>query len=312
MYNDTGLRFTVMLDKGMDIADAWYCGKSITWQCKNGIVGPQYFENSETGFFRSFAGGLVGTCGYTQVGTPCKDGDTFLGLHDRADNLPAERYSIEEGYDADGIYTVQLTGYVRQSCLYQENILVKRQITIKQGEPKILLHDTIRNDGYNETPFMLMYHVNFGWPVVSEDSEIWSPAKKLLPEAGGERENDFPILLDPPIANYGYECATHELPETGEVAVGVINRRLEFGAYIKLDAEKFPSFNTWKMSGEQDYVFAVEPGTNAPMGRAAAREKGELIMLKPLEQREYGFELGVIPDAEAAQTWIAEIKKMRK
>lgn len=312
MYNDTGLIFTVMVDKGMDIADAQFCGKSITWQCKNGIVGPQYFENSETGFFRGFVGGLVGTCGYTQVGTPCKDGDTFLGLHDRADNIPAERYYIDEYYDEDEIYTVKLTGFVRQSCLYQENILVKREITIKQGQTKIWLKDTIKNDGYNDTPFMLMYHVNFGWPVVSEDSEIWSPAKRLLPEAGGERENAFPIPLDAPIPNFGYECAVHDLPRKNGVAVGVINRKLEYGAYIKIDAAKFPSFNTWRMSGEQDYVFAVEPGTNAPMGRVAAREKGELIVLKALEEKEYGFELGIIPDAESAEAFIAEIKKMKE
>ena len=113
-------------------------------------------------------------------------------------------------------------------------------------------------------------------------------------------------------AHFGYECAVHKLPEKGEVAVGVINRKLEYGAYIKIDAEKFPSFNTWRMSGEQDYVFAVEPGTNAPMGRIAAREKGELIVLKALEEKEYGFELGIIPDAESAEAFIAEIKKMKE
>ncbi len=312
LYNDSGFSFTVMIDKGMDIADAQYCGKSVTWQCKNGVVGPQFFENSETGFFRGFAGGLVGTCGYTHIGTPCRDGDLFLGLHDRADNLPAERYSIEEFTDENGLYSIRVKGHMRQSCLYLENILVNREITIKQGEAKLWIRDTVKNDGYNETPFMLMYHINFGWPVVSEDSDIWSPAEKLFPEAGGERDNDFPIKLDAPIPGYQYECCQHKLPDEGDFQVGVINRRLDFGAYVKIDAEKFPSFNTWRMMGEQDYVFAVEPGTNAPIGRVAARQKGELITLKPQEERQYALEIGVIQDAAASEAFIDKVKKLKR
>ena len=31
IYNDTGLRFTVLPDKVMDIGSASYCGKSLSW-----------------------------------------------------------------------------------------------------------------------------------------------------------------------------------------------------------------------------------------------------------------------------------------
>ncbi len=41
--------------------------------------------------------------------------------------------------------------------------------------------DIVENQGYNETPFMLLYHINFGFPVVSEHTRLYSSAEKVEP-----------------------------------------------------------------------------------------------------------------------------------
>ena len=130
VYNDTGLRFTVLPDKGMDIGSASFCGKSISWDCKNGIVAPEYYENGGIGFLRSFGGGLLTTCGLTSAGTQGTDGEMVLGIHDRINNIPADRCVVEE-YWRNGQYIIEIKGRVQQSCLYYENMVLERKILFK-------------------------------------------------------------------------------------------------------------------------------------------------------------------------------------
>ena len=40
----SGLSFVVLLDRGLDIAHAEYCGQPIGWISKSGIAAPAYFE----------------------------------------------------------------------------------------------------------------------------------------------------------------------------------------------------------------------------------------------------------------------------
>ena len=46
--------------------------------------------------------------------------------------------------------------------------------------------------------------------------------------------------------------------------------------------------------GEGDYVVGLEPSNSLPEGRAAARERGQLVMLAPGETKEFEFTIGVV------------------
>ena len=175
VYNDMGLAFTVLPGKGMEIGHASFCGKAISWDCKNGVVGPAYFENGGTGFYRSFSGGLLTACGLLNVGEGLTEKENVYGLHDRSGNIPAERYTVEESWK-DGDFVISVKGRMRQSSLYGENLTLTREIVCKLGEPKIWINDVIRNEGFNETEYMFMYHMNFGYPLLSEVSRLYSPA----------------------------------------------------------------------------------------------------------------------------------------
>ena len=37
---------------------------------------------------------------------------------------------------------------------------LRRTITTKMGESRLWIHDVIVNEGYHETPFMILYHIN--------------------------------------------------------------------------------------------------------------------------------------------------------
>src|SRR5579862_409557 len=79
----SGLEYTVLASRGLDISSAHYCGRSLAWRSATSDQHPAYFEAEERGWLRSFYGGLVLTCGLTWMGAHCTDEGRPLGLHGR-------------------------------------------------------------------------------------------------------------------------------------------------------------------------------------------------------------------------------------
>ena len=63
-----GLKFTILPDRGMDVAWAECKGVPLCWISENGIKGNQFYENRGTEFLRYFNGGLIKTCGLRSLG----------------------------------------------------------------------------------------------------------------------------------------------------------------------------------------------------------------------------------------------------
>jgi hypothetical protein len=306
VYNDMGLAFTVLPGKGMEIGHASFCGKAISWDCKNGVVGPAYFENGGTGFYRSFSGGLLTACGLLNVGEGLTEKENVYGLHDRSGNIPAERYTVEESWK-DGDFVISVKGRMRQSSLYGENLTLTREIVCKLGEPKIWINDVIRNEGFNETEYMFMYHMNFGYPLLSEVSRLYSPALAVqgINEKVLQGDGKYDSFTEPQ-KGYAFECFAHNMPKKERISVALVNPEMAFGVYIAYSSKELPTFNTWKMMGEQDYVLGLEPGINLPEGRLEARKNGRLRVLNPQEEFRCRLEIGVLPDKRKIDSFLKD------
>lgn len=293
--NGSGLSFTVLPDRSLDIGAAEYCGRPVAWMSKNGIVAPEHYENSINGFLRTFSGGLLTTCGLTQAGASGVDGDDVLGIHGRISHTPAESFTFEEEWE-DGLPVFKIKGIVRESCLYAENIVLKREITTRAGSNEIEVNDRFINEGYEKMPFMLLYHVNFGYPIVSGNSNYLTYADKITAwtdsAVNGNGKYDE---MEKPQSGYEYECFLHEMPTEGhKVYSAVINSELNFGAYLSYSPEELPFFNEWKMMGCQDYVAAFEPGNCIPEGRIEARKNGTLKYLDAGEEYSVSYKIGIV------------------
>jgi hypothetical protein len=90
----SGLSYTILLDRAMDIAWAEYKGIPLAYMTQVGIVAPQYYETESNEWLRSFAGGLMTTCGLDNVGASCELGGVGYGQHGRISNLPGENICI--------------------------------------------------------------------------------------------------------------------------------------------------------------------------------------------------------------------------
>ena len=70
VYNASGLCFSILPGRALDVASAHYKGMSLCFRGSTGDVGPAFYEPEGYGWMRGFFGGLVLTCGMTFTGHP--------------------------------------------------------------------------------------------------------------------------------------------------------------------------------------------------------------------------------------------------
>lgn len=259
--NTGRLCFTVLPDRGMDIAQASFLGTPVSWISKTGITDSRFYEKDGLHFLRGFYGGLLTTCGLKNIGGPVGE----FGLHDRIANTPAEKVSIFADWVGDD-YVIEISGQVRQSRVFGENLVLKRTIKTKLFSDSFELFDTVVNEGFTEENFALAYHCNFGYPLVTEGAKIVNVPAEIADITG-------------PIHGKEEECIG--VPLTGDVAtVGIRND--EMGAYITYNRDTMPDFLIWKMLGESEYVVGLEPRTSN-FGGQSLIDNNAYVALKPFE-----------------------------
>lgn len=277
--NGSGLRFIILPDRGMDIAYAEYKGVPISYISKTGIVSSCHYD--EPDFLRSFSAGLLTTCGLTYMGAPCKDNEIELGAHGRISNIPAYDVGIvQEWQDDDFVITVR--GKVREAIVFGENIVLTRTITTKLGENKIHIQDEIENEGFEPTPLMVLYHMNFGFPLISEATEFKTNCINMRPrDEEAKKGIKNTCEFSDPIKKYKEQVFYRDAVQNSYAEL--INNDINLSVKLEFNGEELPYLIEWKQMGEQEYVVGIEPATYPPDGRAKARERNELLFLQGQE-----------------------------
>lgn len=303
IHTGDGLELTVLLDRCLDIACATYRGKAMGWQSKTGEVAPQYFEAEGLRWLRSYFGGLVTTCGLTHVGAPRPESALEgNGLHGRIGHTPARDIRIVQEWCGEE-YLLCVTGTMRETTVFGENLTLTRTVSTKLGGSSFRIHDTVVNEGFDTTKYMLLYHCNIGWPALDEGSIMLAPTRHIAPRDATARDGkENWNKMDPPIHAYAEKCYYHDMipARDGTVTVALANDSFNkkdgdgFGVYVKYFKEQLPRFVEWKQMGEQDYVIGFEPCNCGVEGRNIDEELGLLHTLKPGEVREFDLEFGAI------------------
>jgi galactose mutarotase-like enzyme len=307
----TGLRYKVVLDRAMDIADAFYNQHCLTWLSHAGITSPQPFSNHGMDWLRTFGGGLLTTCGLSHVGGPETDAYGERGIHGLISNMPAEIESIIQPDPLSGKMEMSITGIVKETKIFGPSLELRRTINATLGEPAIRIHDKVTNRANTPTPHMILYHFNFGWPLVDEGTDIlwqgtWQSMEGDQVDKIFKEGNDFKKCLAPLAKHRGTGEAVVAIDATpdqsGTCTCGLYNAKLGFAVAMRFQKTQLPWLTNWQHWGTEEYVTGLEPGTNPPIGQAKARKENQLILLEPGESRSYDVELEVLNDEAEIKT----------
>jgi hypothetical protein len=300
----SGLSFVVLLDRGMDISRAEYSGASLAWRSAAGDVHPSFYEPEGLGWLQTFEGGLVTTCGLTYLGAPCVDDGRELGLHGRISHIPARSVSSGGEWKGDD-YIMYVEGEMRESVVFGENILLRRRVQANLGDSRFRIQDVVRNEGYESSPLMILYHINVGFPVVDDGSELIYSAKESVPRDDPAKSGfDERGRFSAPISGYKEQVFFHDMnaDAEGNVYAAIVNRKFGagsgLGVYVRYPKTELHRFIEWKMMGEGTYVVGMEPANCLVQGRAKERERGTLQFIEPGETREFHLEIGVLSGEE--------------
>lgn len=307
----SGLDYTVLPSRGMDISAASYNGRSLAWRSATSDTHPAYFDHEGEGgrgWLRGFYGGLVVTCGLTWAGANAVENGLQYGLHGRISNLPATNVSWDGAWEGDE-YVLTVRGKMRQATVFGENLQLTRTITSRLGEKRLFVHDVVENMGVKRTEHMMLYHINIGFPVVNDNARLLSPTVVATPRDeiarnGGERYARF----QPPQAGFDEQAYFHQFASTedGKITTAIVDDGTPsadggapgIGVYCTFSTAELPRFIEWKMMDAGTYVVGMEPANCMVMGRPHDRADGTLQFLEPGEIREYHVEIGVLAGPE--------------
>jgi hypothetical protein len=314
----SGLAFTVLPGRGMDIPSASYKGHSIGFHTGTGIASPAYFEEPGIGFLRNFFGGLLTTCGITNAGSPSVDQGVPYGIHGRMSNTGAEDLGIEHEWVGNE-YEIRIRGTLRESRFFAENLALTRRFTTRLGSRGFRMSDTVENRGFQSQPFMLLYHFNFGFPLLGPRARVVGPIRESVPrdeEARKDRGVEECLQIPAPVPGYKEKVFFHTLgaDPRGRTFIALVNRDIgdgtALGIVMRWSLAELPEFTQWKNPAQGAYVLGLEPGTITPIGRGPLREKGRLPMIEPLESRTISIDFEVLDGAEAMDAVESEARSL--
>ncbi|MFA6293155.1 MAG: aldose 1-epimerase family protein [Victivallales bacterium] len=295
IHTGSGLSFTVVPERGMDIMHASFKGIPLAIMGANGYCHPSYHNPIGLGWLKNWGGGLMTGCGLINAGAP--DQSLNLPLHGFLSNTPAEKISCIQEW-AGGKYALSISGEMREAKFFGENLLLKRTISTSLGSNSIEITDLVKNEGFRPTPLMLLYHINLGFPLLSENSVIKTKKHNVVPrdEIAAKGINEWDKFTGP-LKNFREQCFYHDIPvdRDGFAKCTLSNEKLGLGFEVAYRKKELPFLTEWKMTGEGEYVVGLEPANCHVEGQTAEKDKFKTLkILKPDESVEFKIRMTVI------------------
>ncbi len=296
---------------------------SIGWRSPvRGPVHPAFVdlgEPSGLGWLDGFDEFFV-RCGLESNGAPdfdAKTGRLTHPLHGRIANRPA--HDVELMLDTDK-QEIKLRGVVEETRFHFLKLRMTSTITTRFGSHSFTVRDEVENFSASPATMQMLYHINFGLPLLDAGSRVVAPVKTLVPRtphaASGVKSWDSYSAPEP-----GYEEMVYffELNADGDGSTRTLlkNAHGTRGVSLVFNKQQLPWFTLWKnTTGEPDgYVTGLEPGTNFPNPRTFETAKNRVVKLGPGQKRAFDVTVevhGSASEVHSAEAAVAKVQAGRQ
>lgn len=308
------LQYKVLADKCLDVGEFSYRGINFNFLSKPGLQGRNHYDTHGQEALRSIMGGLFFTAGLENICAPCAVDGVDYPMHGRIRTTPAEHLRADAAWEGED-YVLRVSGEMREGELFGENLVLRRTIETVYGSKTVTLTDEIENQGFRDEPMMLLYHINIGYPLLDEGTELLAPTRSVTPrdEASSGHEDRWNVM-DAPKDNEPEYVFIHDLADTadGRGTVCVVNEGLGLGLRITFTRKNLPYFMEWKSTASGDYVLGLEPANSSVYGRPFHEKEGSLHTIAPFAREKNVITFTVLEGAEELSAARAKIEAMIK
>lgn len=312
-------RFSLLPTRGLGLWKAWLGDLEIGWHSPvRGPVHPAGVpvgQPNGLGFLDGFDE-LLTRCGLESNGAPEHDQGGVLRypLHGHIANLPADY--LELAIDGE-TGEIRLTGEVREARFLIKNLRLRSTLTTRVGRPGLSIVDEVCNDAATPTDIQLLYHINFGLPLLGPGARLVAPLETLAPK-DAHSAADLPSwdVFAAEEAGFAERVYFAQLSAGSDSRTQVLlkNAAGSQGVSLTYRVDQLPYFILWKNTGAaaDGYVTGLEPATNLPNRRSFEAGQGRTVKLAPGQSARFELELTAHSDSAAVANAERAIDALRR
>ncbi|MFN0084140.1 MAG: aldose 1-epimerase family protein [Blastocatellia bacterium] len=320
------LQFTVVPTRGMNVLRVDMGGIRLGWDSPvREVVHPQFINlqsRGGLGWLEGFNEWMV-RCGLEWAGHPGRDefinntGDKAemeLTLHGKIGNTPASE--VEVVIDRQAPHRIRIRGRVDERMFYGPKLELWTEISTEPGTNAYRIEDSIKNHSIYEQEFQIIYHANYGAPLLEKGARFVAAAKEVRPfnSHAAKSLSQFSEYVGP--APNFIEQVYGVIPfadARNRTTVMLRNAAGDKGVTMAYSIEQLPYFTLWKNTTaiEEGYVTGLEPGTGFPANRAIERKAGRVPKLKPGEARAFAIDFTILDTRAVVDREAAAIRALR-
>jgi len=321
-----GLVIRVIPTRGMSVLDVRRGDFRLGWDSPvKELVHPRHVDlesRGGLGWLQGFNEWMV-RCGLEFAGHPGLDEFTDnsgakatmpLSLHGRIGNLPASR--VEVIVDREPPHRLRLRGVVHERWFNGPKLELATELSLTPGSDVVRIEDAVTNHGGTPQEFQLIYHANFGRPLLEQGARVVAAIERIAPmnEHAAKAIASYETYAGP-VAGFIEEVylAWPYADQSGRSTALLQNAAGDRGATISWTVAECPYLGIWKnTAAEADgYVTGIEPMTGFPYNRRIERQAGRVPKLAAGETRRFTLEFGLHEGREAVAAQAAAIAAIR-
>lgn len=297
--------FSVALSptRGMGLLNAQGNGIRLGWDSPvKEVVNPSFINldsRNGLGWLDGFNEMMV-RCGYEWTGHPVNADGQIYSLHGKAQNTPASYVEVE--VDDKAPYTIRIRGLIKESTFKKADLQTMTELVYVPGESSFKLHDVLTNHADYPHDYQIIYHSNFGQPILEEGAQFLAPVSEVSPF------NDYAVKgLDTwrtylaPTKNFD-EMVFNLKPladQKGQTVAALINKAGNKGVSIEFNTAQLPVLTLWKNTDtlKQGYVTGIEPGTSYAYPVTIERAQNRVKKIQPGQSISFDLTYSLLSNA---------------
>lgn len=288
------LRFTVCPTRGMGVLSATMGDVFLGWSSPvKEVVHPKLINlqsRGGLGWLEGFNEWMV-RCGLESAGHPGVDrfinnvgaeATMELTLHGKIANIPASE--VEVVIDPEPPHRLRVRGRVEERMFYGPKLVLQSEISTTPGSNTLQLADLIVNDGEDEQEFQIIYHPNFGPPLLEDGSTFAGAVERVTPfnEHAAKDVASYAEYHGPRLGFIEQVYCLRPKPDrAGRATIMLRNKARDKAVSMNFATSELPFVSLWKNTNalKEGYVTGLEPGTGFPNNRRIERKFGRVPKL---------------------------------
>lgn len=252
-------------------------------------------------------------CGLEWAGHPGTDtfinnvgaeAEMELTLHGKIANIPASEVIVS--VDREPPHRIRIRGRVEERMFYGPKLELWTEFSTEPGSSAFRLEDRLTNRGGHEQEFQVIYHANYGMPLLEEGARFHGAIRRVAPlnEHAAQGMEHFEEYGAP---QKGYiekvYCLWPLGDEKGWTSLVLRNRAGDKGVAMSFPVTQLPYVTLWKNLADprEGYVTGLEPGTGFPYNRSVEREFERVPTLSPGQTRTFRIDFEILENEEAVE-----------